>query len=110
MAAQIFKHLGTALPAVGAKLQKSVGGTIAFNVTGTAPGQWFLDLSKVRCRQPPPDHYLSPRLLPKPQHIIQSGTPSLTEGQGPKKADLTVTISDANFVKLAMGQMKYVSA
>eukprot|EP00621_Florenciella_sp_RCC1693_P001966 CAMPEP_0182534532 /NCGR_PEP_ID=MMETSP1323-20130603/15949_1 /TAXON_ID=236787 /ORGANISM="Florenciella parvula, Strain RCC1693" /LENGTH=115 /DNA_ID=CAMNT_0024744557 /DNA_START=31 /DNA_END=381 /DNA_ORIENTATION=- len=78
MSAQIFAALGAALPAAGAKLQQSVGGTIAFNVTGAAEPEWFLDLSK-------------------------SGTPSLTKGK--KKADLTVTISDKDFVKLAMGKM-----
>ncbi|CAH0480055.1 unnamed protein product [Peronospora belbahrii] len=72
---EIFRLLGEAVAKDGAVMAKKVKGIIQFDITGA--GTWNLDL--------------------------KSTTPLLTEGS--KKADVTITISDADFVAVAMGKL-----
>ncbi|OWZ00353.1 Peroxisomal protein pox18 [Phytophthora megakarya] len=72
---EIFRLLGEAVAKDGAMMAKKVKGIIQFDVTGA--GKWNLDL--------------------------KSATPSLTEGS--QKADVTITISDPDFVAIALGKL-----
>jgi putative sterol carrier protein len=72
---EIFRLLGEVVAKDGAAMAKKVKGIIQFDVTGA--GKWNLDL--------------------------KSATPALTEGF--KKADVTITVADADFVAIAMGKL-----
>ncbi|KUF81843.1 hypothetical protein AM588_10000307 [Phytophthora nicotianae] len=72
---EIFRLLGEVVAKDGASMSKKVKGIIQFDITGA--GKWNLDL--------------------------KSATPALTEGS--KKADVTITINDADFVAIAMGKL-----
>lgn len=72
---EIFRLLGEVVAKDGAAMSKKVKGIIQFDITGA--GKWNLDL--------------------------KSATPALTEGS--KKADVTITVSDADFVAIAMGKL-----
>ncbi|KAG6596005.1 Peroxisomal multifunctional enzyme type 2 [Phytophthora cinnamomi] len=72
---EIFRLLGEVVAKDGAAMAKKVKGIIQFDVTGA--GKWNLDL--------------------------KSATPALTEGS--KKADVTITVADADFVAIAMGKL-----
>ncbi|EEY69755.1 uncharacterized protein PITG_06241 [Phytophthora infestans T30-4] len=74
-AKEIFRLLGEVVAKDGAAMTKKVKGIIQFDITGA--GKWNLDL--------------------------KSATPALTEGS--KKADVTFTINDADFVAIAMGKL-----
>ncbi|KAJ0401855.1 hypothetical protein P43SY_007789 [Pythium insidiosum] len=73
--AEIFKLLDEAVKKDGAAMAKKVNGVIQFVITPN--GAWNLDL--------------------------KSATPALTQGQ--KKADVTLTISDDDFVAIASGKL-----
>ncbi|KAG7388120.1 hypothetical protein PHYPSEUDO_013080 [Phytophthora pseudosyringae] len=72
---EIFRLLGEVVAKDGAAMAKKVKGIIQFDITGA--GKWNLDL--------------------------KSAAPALTEGS--KKADVTITVSDADFVAIAMGKL-----
>ncbi|KAG3096371.1 hypothetical protein PI124_g20817 [Phytophthora idaei] len=72
---EIFRLLGEVVAKDGAAMAKKVKGIIQFDITGA--GKWNLDL--------------------------KSATPALTEGV--KKADVTITVKDADFVAIAMGKL-----
>ncbi|EGZ09660.1 hypothetical protein PHYSODRAFT_347773 [Phytophthora sojae] len=72
---EIFRLLGEVVAKDGASMAKKVKGVIQFDITGA--GKWNLDL--------------------------KSATPALTEGT--KKADVTITVADADFVAIAMGKL-----
>ncbi|KAL4167708.1 hypothetical protein KRP22_013192 [Phytophthora ramorum] len=72
---EIFRLLGEVVAKDGAAMAKKVKGIIQFDITGA--GKWNLDL--------------------------KSATPALTEGT--KKADVTITVADADFVAIAMGKL-----
>ena len=72
---EIFRLLGEVVAKDGAAMAKKVKGVIQFDITGA--GKWHLDL--------------------------KNAPPALTEGT--KKADVTITISDADFVAVAMGKL-----
>ncbi|POM59895.1 Sterol-binding protein [Phytophthora palmivora] len=72
---EIFRLLEEAVAKDGAAMAKKVKGIIQFDITGA--GKWNLDL--------------------------KSATPALTEGS--KKADVTITLSDADFVAIALGKL-----
>ncbi|KAL4093909.1 hypothetical protein PRIC1_011339 [Phytophthora ramorum] len=72
---EIFRLLGEVVAKDGAAMVKKVKGIIQFDITGA--GKWNLDL--------------------------KSATPALTEGT--KKADVTITVADADFVAIAMGKL-----
>ncbi|CAI5736184.1 unnamed protein product [Peronospora destructor] len=72
---EIFRLLGEVVAKDGDAMAKKVKGVIQFDITGA--GKWNLDL--------------------------KNDTPALTEGA--KKADVTITISDADFVAVAMGKV-----
>ncbi|KAG6968058.1 hypothetical protein JG688_00005986 [Phytophthora aleatoria] len=72
---EIFRLLGEVVAKDGAAMAKKVKGIIQFDITGA--GKWNLDL--------------------------KSATPALTEGV--KKADVTITVIDADFVAIAMGKL-----
>ncbi|RLN98255.1 hypothetical protein BBJ28_00000038 [Nothophytophthora sp. Chile5] len=73
--AEIFRLIGEAVAADDGTMAKKVKGIIQFDITGA--GKWNLDL--------------------------KSATPALTEGV--KKADVTITVADADFVSIAMGKL-----
>ncbi|KAF4323198.1 hypothetical protein BBO99_00002782 [Phytophthora kernoviae] len=72
---EIFRLLGDVVAKDGAVMAKKVKGIIQFDITGA--GKWNLDL--------------------------KSATPALTEGT--KKADVTITVADEDFVAIAMGKL-----
>ncbi|KAG1706881.1 hypothetical protein DVH05_027730 [Phytophthora capsici] len=72
---EIFRLLGEVVANDGVAMAKKVKGIIQFDITGA--GKWNLDL--------------------------KSATPALTEGS--KKADVTITVSDTDFVAIAMGKL-----
>lgn len=72
----LFATLGTNLKSEGPALVKRIKGLVVFDVDGQ---QWTLDL--------------------------REGEGSLTEGAPSEKADLTLTMSDANFAQLVMGKL-----
>ncbi|CEG48016.1 scp2 sterol transfer family protein [Plasmopara halstedii] len=72
---EIFSLLGDVIVKDGVAMSKKVKGIIQFDVTGA--GNWNLDL--------------------------KSPTPALTEGS--KQADVTITVSDADFVDIALGKL-----
>ncbi|RQM17404.1 hypothetical protein DD237_001379 [Peronospora effusa] len=72
---EIFRLLGEVVAKDGDAMAKKVKGVIQFDIIGA--GKWNLDL--------------------------KNATPALTEGA--KKADVTITISDADFVAVAMGKV-----
>ncbi|KAF1329494.1 Peroxisomal multifunctional enzyme type 2, partial [Globisporangium splendens] len=73
--AEVFRLIASALQAEGPALAKKVNGVIQFNVT--PGGAWNLDL--------------------------KSASPSLTEGE--KKADVTITVGDDDFIAIATGKL-----
>lgn len=73
--AEVFRLIGAALEKDGAALAKKVKGVIQFNIT--PGGAWNLDLKSV--------------------------TPALTEGE--KKADVTITVGDDDFIAIATGKL-----
>ncbi|KAI9916647.1 hypothetical protein PsorP6_016889 [Peronosclerospora sorghi] len=72
---EIFHLLDEAVTQDGAAMAKKVNGIFQFDITEA--GKWHLDL--------------------------KSATPALTEGS--KKADVTITIRDADFVAIALGKL-----
>ena len=72
---EIFRLLGDVVTAHGAAMAKKVKGVIQFDIPGA--GKWHLDL--------------------------KSAVPALTEEV--KKADVVITVSDADFVAIAMGKL-----
>ncbi|GMF17199.1 unnamed protein product [Phytophthora lilii] len=72
---EIFRLLGEVVAKDGADMAKKVKGIIQFDITGA--GKWNLDL--------------------------KSATPALTEGS--TKADVIITVADADFVAIAMGKL-----
>ncbi|KAL3672697.1 hypothetical protein V7S43_001991 [Phytophthora oleae] len=72
---EIFRLLGEVVAKDGVAMAKKVKGIIQFDITGA--GKWNLDL--------------------------KSATPALTEGS--KKADVIISVSDADFVAIAMGKL-----
>uniref|UniRef100_K3X5T6 SCP2 domain-containing protein n=1 Tax=Globisporangium ultimum (strain ATCC 200006 / CBS 805.95 / DAOM BR144) TaxID=431595 RepID=K3X5T6_GLOUD len=73
--AEVFRLIASVLQTEGPALAKKVNGIIQFNVT--PGGAWNLDL--------------------------KSASPSLTEGE--KKADVTITVSDDDFIAIATGKL-----
>lgn len=73
--AEVFRLIGAALEKEGPTLANKVKGVIQFNIT--PGGAWNLDL--------------------------KSATPSLTEGE--KKADVTITVGDDDFIAIATGKL-----
>jgi putative sterol carrier protein len=81
--AALFEQLQKSLGSEGDELVKKIKGLVVFNIDDE---QWTLDL--------------------------RSGKGSLTQGGPPEgeKPDLTLTISDDNFVKLVMGKLNAQTA
>lgn len=73
--AEVFRLIGAAIEKDGAALAKKVKGVIQFIIT--PGGAWNLDL--------------------------KSATPALTEGE--KKADVTITVGDDDFLAIATGKL-----
>lgn len=71
----LFAQLGKAMDSQGEELVKKVKGLVHFKIDDS---EWSLDL--------------------------RSGKGSLSEGPPSEKADLTITISDDNFVKMVAGK------
>uniref|UniRef100_A0AAV1UV07 SCP2 domain-containing protein n=1 Tax=Peronospora matthiolae TaxID=2874970 RepID=A0AAV1UV07_9STRA len=72
---ELFRLLGEVVVTDGAAMAKKVKGVIQFDIPGA--GQWHLDL--------------------------KSDVPALTEDV--KKADVVITVSDSDFVAIAMGKL-----
>ncbi|WIA40729.1 hypothetical protein OEZ86_004418 [Tetradesmus obliquus] len=75
-AAALFDQLDKALKSDGEDLVQKTKGLVVFNIDGE---QWALDL--------------------------RQGSGSVSKGAPSEKPDLTLTISDENFVKLVMGKL-----
>lgn len=75
-AAALFDQLDKALKSDGEDLVQKTKGLVVFNIDGE---QWALDL--------------------------RQGSGSVSKGAPAEKPDLTLTISDENFVKLVMGKL-----
>ncbi|KAG1666408.1 hypothetical protein FOA52_006517 [Chlamydomonas sp. UWO 241] len=78
--APLLEQLGKTLASEGDEIAGRVKGLIVFNIDGD---EWTADLRK----------------------DVPEGTQRLVQGVPTDKPDLTLTVSDANFVQLVMGKL-----
>ncbi|DBA04300.1 TPA: hypothetical protein N0F65_002062 [Lagenidium giganteum] len=76
-AAQVFQLMGSAVKEVGPSLVPKVKGVIKFDVSGA--GMWLVDL--------------------------KNGSGNVSSSSASDKADLTITLSEANFIQLIEGKL-----